>query len=111
MLKSFPEGAVRVSGMFNFVVLPPVFGSSARSDGISIRIPLSRTEATVLEAMLAKADQLGRGLELTISAGQQTIIQYRFKASGFQQARKTAIEAIAEVDARRRAGKCEDVLK
>jgi hypothetical protein len=38
-----------------------------------------------------------------------TVVQYRLRACGFQEARQAAIEAIAEVDDRRRTKKCSEV--
>jgi hypothetical protein len=94
-----PEGGIRVWGAFNLVAIHPDSGPLAGLDSVNFLFPLAARDAAVLEAFLTKADQQGQELRLTILAGQQTIIRHVFTATGFQRARKTAAEAIAELNA------------
>ena len=98
MLRSLPEGGIRMSGAFKLVAISPDSSSSAAPNGMTFLFPLAARDAAVLEAFLTKADQQGRELQLAILAGPQTIVQYLFMATGFQRARKIAVEAIAELN-------------
>jgi hypothetical protein len=94
-----PEGGIRIWGAFNLGSIHSDSGPLAGLDGVNFLFPLAARDAAVLEAFLTKADQQGQELQLTILAAQQTIIQQVFKATGFQRARKTAVDAIAERNA------------
>ena len=109
ILSSRPEGGISVPGTFSRVVSSSDFRTSAGGDGMHFLFPLSARDAAVLEAFLTKADQQGRELQMTVLAGRQTVIQYTFRASGLELARKMAVETIAELDARWRAKRCVDL--
>jgi hypothetical protein len=81
------------------VALHPDPNPEAGSDWVNFLFPLAARDAAVLEAFLTKADQQGQELQLTILAGQQTMTQHVFKATGFQRARKAAVDAVAELSA------------
>jgi hypothetical protein len=101
----------KLSGEFSFKSFPasPTYPAKgyAAVDVVEFNFPIGSQESSFVD-FLTKADRENRDVQVSVLAKDQTMFQYAFRASGFQNAHAWPVGAFKELAAQLRAKKCEE---